>query len=84
MQAQEIAEFFEEIRAAVQGALLDDKNLWTSARAAAYLGYSARYFRRAIAPLKGFPAPIVLPVAGGGGERYDPQEIKAWARRFKK
>lgn len=84
-QNQNLNDFFEEVKEAIQAALLDDKNLWTSARCAAYLGYSTRYFKRAIATLKGFPAPIILPTAGrGGDERYEPKEVKEWARRYQK
>lgn len=47
--------------------------------------YSPRYFKRSIATLKGFPAPIVLPTAArGGDERYEPKEVKEWARRQRK
>ena len=63
----------------------DDRNLWTISRTAAYLGYSPRYFKRSIATLKGFPEPIVLPTAArGGDERYEPKEVKEWARRQRK
>ena len=49
------------------------------------MGYSPRYFKRSIATLKGFPAPIVLPTAArGGDERYEPKEVKEWARRQRK
>ena len=78
-------ELAEEVRQAAQEAFFDDRNLWTISRTAAYLGYSPRYFKRSIATLKGFPAPIVLPTAArGGGERYEPREVKEWARRQRK
>lgn len=81
----QLDDMLEAVKQAIQESLLDEKNLWTNARCAAYLGYSPRYFKRSIATLKGFPAPIVLPtVGGGGGERYDPREVKEWAKRFQR
>lgn len=78
-------ELAEEVRQAAQEAFFDDRNLWTISRTASYLGYSPRYFKRSIATLKGFPAPIVLPTAArGGDERYEPREVKEWARRQRK
>ena len=80
----EFSELFERVERAINCALLDDKNLWTSARCAEYLGYSTRYFKRAIAVLPDFPAPILLPTGDAGrGERYEPKEVKEWARKFK-
>lgn len=82
---EDFKEMLAAVQQAIQESLLDEKNLWTNARCAAYLGYSPRYFKRSIATLKGFPAPIVLPTAEkGGDERYDPKEVKAWAKRFQK
>ena len=49
--------------------------LWTSKQAAAYLQMSARWLRDSSVPK------VLLPGAGKRASvRYDPDEVKAWAR----
>ena len=79
----ELKLLISEVKEAVQTSLLDEKNLWDSNRVAQYHGYSTPYFKRAIATLTGFPKPIIMPVRGNGGrERYEPKDIKQWAKRY--
>lgn len=60
----------EELRRAVGG-------LWTQTEAAAFLCVTARYLRDSSCPK------ILLPGNGKKGQplvRYDPEEVRAWAR----
>lgn len=56
-------------------ALRDDR-LWKEKEAATYLGMSTRWLRSSSVPK------VMLPGAGERGSvRYDPAEVKAWARQ---
>jgi hypothetical protein len=58
---------------------MSDEPLWTQKQAASYLGVSARYLRDSTCPK------LLLPGHGKAGHpivRYEPDEVRAWARAW--
>ena len=58
---------------------IDDRRLWAQREAAAWLGVTTRYLRDSSCPK------LLLPGNGPKGQplvRYDPDEVRAWARSW--
>lgn len=65
---------------ALQADALDDHRLWSAADIGRYVGKSARFILERAACRPDFPTSIRIL---GGHRRWEPSEIKAWARRHK-
>lgn len=73
-----------EIRDGIRSANKDSR-LWDVHDIADYLKYSTKTVQNRIINIQGFPQPINLPTTDNGGyDRWEPAEIKAWAKRHKK
>ncbi|WP_028451886.1 hypothetical protein [Chitinilyticum aquatile] len=62
-----------------------EKQLWSGAACAEYLGVSTAHFQQRIAPLSHFPAAIELPTATGKNNqrRWKMVEVIRWAESLK-
>lgn len=62
----------------LQADALDDRRLWSADDVGRYLGKSARFVLERAACRPDFPASIRIM---GGHRRWEPAEVKTWARR---
>lgn len=68
----------------LERSMLSDNTLWDMNDIAAYMRLSKSTVQQRVINITGFPRAIKLPTTDNGGQRrWQPNEVKAWAKRYR-